>query len=180
MAAGKDLLLVAEIGPARGLRGEVRARSHTADPEALGDYGPLVAEDGRRFTIVQVQAAKGGVVVRFKEVTDRNAAEALRGLKLYLSRDQLPDAEEDEFYHADLIGLDVFGPDGGLMGQVLAVQDFGAGDLLDVRLADGGSVLVPFTREAAPVVDIKARRIEVLPPPGLLDDSDIDPEGDAQ
>lgn len=175
MAAGKTRLLVAEIGPARGLRGEVRARSYTADPEALGDYGPLVSEDGRHFTVSHVQAAKGGVVMRLEEVPDRTAADAIRGLKLYLDRDQLPDADEDEFYHADLIGLDVFGPDGASLGRVMAVQDFGAGDLLDVKGADGRSVLIPFTRQVVPAVDLAAGRIEVSPPPGLLDDDA--PEG---
>ncbi|MEM8877200.1 MAG: ribosome maturation factor RimM [Pseudomonadota bacterium] len=179
MAAGKTLLLVAEIGPARGLRGEVRARSYTADPEALGDYGPLVSEDGRSLTVTHIQAAKAGVVVRFKEVTDRTAAEAVRGLKLYVDRDQLPSADEDEFYHADLIDLDVFGPGDALLGRITAVHEFGAGDLLDVQLADGRSVLIPFTCEVVPVVDIDAGRIDVVPPPGLLED-DTQPEGQAE
>jgi 16S rRNA processing protein RimM len=181
MGESSALLLVCEVGPARGLRGELRARSYTADPEALGDYGPLVTDDGRAFTIAQVQAAKGGVILRFDGVTDRTAAEALRGLKLYLRRDQLPDEgdDEDEFYHADLIGLTVFGPDGAVIGDVTAVQDFGAGDLLDVRLAlegsEGRSVLIPFTREIVPRVDLSARRIEAVPPPGLLDEAGPQP-----
>jgi 16S rRNA processing protein RimM len=177
MTDSSPLLLVCEIGPARGLRGEVRARSYTADPEALGDYGPLQSDDGRQFTVRHVQAAKGGVVVQFAEIPDRTAAEALRGLKLYLDRAALPDAldDDDEFYHVDLIGLDVFGPDDVLIGTVTAVQDFGAGDLLDVELSDGRSVLIPFTREIVPQVDLATRRIDAVPPPGLLDDDEPSP-----
>lgn len=175
--SGAEQILLATIGAAHGVRGEVRVKSFTADPTALGDFGPLAAKDGRRFEIEHLRPAKNVVVVKFRGVDDRGAAEALNGVSLYVPREELPAAAADEFYHADLIGLDVFTPDGEPLGAVVAVHDFGAGDLLDIAPsgaegARGASFLVPFTKEAVPQVDIAGGRITVIQPVFAGEDSD--------
>jgi len=154
---------VAQIGAAHGVRGEVRLRSFTDDPMAITRYGPLETEDGvRRFTVAQVRPAKGFLVAQLTGVADRNAAEALRNLRLYVSRERLPAlADADDFYHADLIGLRVE-RDGREIGTVAGVQNYGAGDLIEVTPASGGStMLIPFTRAAVPVVDLEGGRLVV-------------------
>ncbi|MBI1774221.1 MAG: 16S rRNA processing protein RimM [Proteobacteria bacterium] len=162
-------LLVGEIVGAQGIGGLLRVRSFTQEPADLLAYGPVIAEpDGKPIELRLERVAKGGVVIaRAPGVTDRNAAERLRGVKLFLERGQLPVAGEDEFYHADLIGLTVELASGERLGVVSAVQDFGAGALLEVRHASG-STLLPFTRAVVPAVDLALRRIVVEPPPGLL------------
>jgi 16S rRNA processing protein RimM len=151
-----DLIQVGRVAGAFGVRGEVRITSFTADPVALVDYKDLRREDGSPgLTLTSGRAVKGGVIVRAKEVETREQAEALRGLKLYISRDRLPDPEEDEFYVTDLIGLKVETADGEALGSVKAVQDFGAGDLLEIAPPEGGATwYLPFTREAVPEVRI--------------------------
>jgi len=157
MPEKRGLLLVAQIGRPHGVKGEVRVKCFTADPLALADYSPLTGEDGRRFDVVSLRPDKGDMVVaRFKGVGDRNAAEALGGLGLYVAREALPEAEEDEFYHADLIGLEARAPDGARLGRVQAVHDFGAGDVLDVKPEKGASFLLAFTRENVPEVDLSS------------------------
>jgi len=150
------LIQVGRVAGAFGVKGEVRITSFTADPTALVDYKTLVREDGSPgLTLTSGRAAKGGVVVRAKEVETRDQAEALRGLKLYIPRDRLPEPEEDEFYVTDLIGLAVQSPDGEALGTIRSVQDFGAGDLLEVQPPEGGATwYLPFTREAVPEVRI--------------------------
>jgi 16S rRNA processing protein RimM len=159
---------VAEIGAAHGLKGEVRLRSFTQEPMAVTAYGPLVASDGRAFEIVSARPASGTsapmLVVRFKGVADRNAAEALTGTRLSLPYDRLPPAEAGEFYHADLIGLAAVTPDGAALGTVVAVLNHGAGDLIEIAPAVGSSILVPFTEAAVPEVDVAAGRIVAIPP----------------
>jgi 16S rRNA processing protein RimM len=146
---------LATIGAAHGIRGEVRVKSFTADPLALGDYGPLSSEDGRLFEVQAIRPAGEVVVVRFKGVADRNAAEALTGTALFVERAALPDDdEEDAFYHADLVGLAVKDMAGETIGRITAVQNFGGGDILDVALSARGSALVPFTKAAVPAVDV--------------------------
>ncbi len=182
--AGKetDLVLMAQIGAAHGVRGDVRVKSFGADPMALADYGPLFDETGaRRFVIRSLRPQKSVLIVRFENVTGRTEAETLNGTRLYLMRDALPPAEdEDEFYHVDLIGLTVFTIDDERVGNVIAVPDFGAGDLLEVKSEKGPSFLVPFTKDIVPRVDLKAGRIVIDPPDGLLshqktpDDEDQD------
>ena len=151
-----DLIQVGRVAGAFGVRGEVRITSFTAEPLALVDYKTLVREDGSPgLTLTSGRAAKGGVVVRAKEVETRDQAEALRGLKLFISRDRLPEPEEDEFYVTDLIGLALQAPDGESLGTIRAVQDFGAGDLLEIQPPEGGATwYLPFTREAVPEVRI--------------------------
>ena len=151
-----DLIQVGRVAGAFGVRGEVRITSFTADPVALVDYKDLKREDGSLgLTLTSGRAVKGGVIVRAKEVETREEAEALRGLKLYISRDRLPEPEEDEFYVTDLIGLKVETAGGEALGLVKAVQDFGAGDLLEIAPAEGGATwYLPFTREAVPEVRI--------------------------
>jgi 16S rRNA processing protein RimM len=161
-----DRICVAQIGAAHGIRGEVRLRSFTEDPMAITAYGPLESEDGaRRFTIEALRPAKDHFVARLAGVADRDAAEKLVNIKLYVSRDRLPPIEDDEtFYHADLIGLAAATPDGTPLGTVTAVLNFGAGDLIEIKPDDGGEALmVPFTETAVPKVDMKARRMVVVP-----------------
>lgn len=140
-------------------------KSFTADPLALADYASLFAEDGRSFHIERLRPAKDMLVVKFRGVDDRDAAEALNGVALYADRGALPKADEGEFYHADLIGLVAANEAGEALGTVVAVHNFGAGDILDIAPPRGPSLLVPFTKEAVPVVDIAAGRITVIPPP---------------
>jgi|FEC22Drversion2_1045045.scaffolds.fasta_scaffold00382_39 16S rRNA processing protein RimM len=162
---------VGVVGAPHGVRGEVRVASHTQDPLDLGAYGPLETEDGRRLEVKAVRPGKNVVIATFEGITDRNAAEALRNRRLYVARDRLPEPAEDEFYHADLIGLRAETADGLLLGTVLAVQDFGGGDLLELRLAGSRrTAYLPFTRAVVPVVDVKGGRLVVDPPAGLLDD----------
>jgi len=151
-----DLIQVGRVAGAFGVRGEVRITSFTAEPLALVDYKALVREDGSPgLTITSGRAAKGGVVVRAKDVETRDQAEALRGLKLFISRDRLPEPEEDEFYVTDLIGLALRSPDGEALGTIRSVQNFGAGDLLEIHPPEGGATwYLPFTREAVPEVRI--------------------------
>lgn len=168
-----DLVLLGIIGAPHGVRGEVRIKTFTGDPLAIGEYGPLLDEAGRSYEIEDVRPAKEVVVARLKGVTSREAAEALNGVKLHVERSRLPDVEdEDEFLQADLVGCAVTDAEGGVLGEVRAVANYGAGDLLDIELTDGRSVLMPFTKAFAPRIDIAAMRIEVAPPVGLFEVDD--------
>ena len=161
-----DRICVAQIGAAHGIRGEVRLRSFTEDPAAIKTYGPLESEDGtRRFTIEALRPAKDHFVVRLAGVADRDAAEKLTNIKLFISRDLLPPIEDDDtFYHADLIGLAAVTQDGAALGTVTAILNFGAGDLVEIKPDGGGeAVMVPFTDAAVPEIDMAARRIVVRP-----------------
>jgi 16S rRNA processing protein RimM len=156
---------VGRVAGAFGVRGEVRITSFTADPIALVDYKDLRREDGSPgLTLIGGRAAKGSVVVRVREVETREQAEALRGLKLYIRRDVLPEPEEDEFYVADLVGLDVVTAEGEPLGVVRSVHDFGAGDLLEIQPPQGASWWLPFTREAVPEVRLAARQVVAVKP----------------
>ena len=159
-----DRVCVAQIGAAHGIRGEVRLRSFTGDPLAVTAYGPLESEDGKqRFEIEALRPAKDCFVARLAGVADRNAAEKLTNIRLYVSRDKLPPAEEGEFYYDDLVGLAAVMPDGAPLGIVTAVLNFGAGDILEIKPAGGETLLVPFTDAAVPEIDIAARRVVVKP-----------------
>ena len=157
---------VAQIGGAHGIRGEVKLKSFTADPMAVKDYGPLTSEDGSAsFEIEALRPAKGHLVARFRGVSDRDAAERLVHLRLFVPRERLPPPAADEFYHVDLIGLMAVTPDGTDIGTVAAVHDFGAGDILELQPRSGGTtIMVPFTEAFVPRVDLAAGRITVLPP----------------
>jgi 16S rRNA processing protein RimM len=156
---------IAQIGAAHGVRGEVRLRAFTEDPLSVRRYGPLETEDGRRFEIEAVRPAKDMLVARLKGVSNRDAAERLTNLRLYVARDRLPKPADGEFYHADLVGLAAVTADGAPFGTVKAVHNFGAGDLLEIEPAGGGAtMLLPFTEATVPVVDIAGRRVVVAPP----------------
>jgi 16S rRNA processing protein RimM len=161
-----ERICVAQIGGAHGLRGEVKLKSFTADPKAVMNYGPLSSEDGSAsFEIEAVRPAKGHLIARLRGIDDRDAAERLTHLKLFIARDRLPPPAADEFYHADLIGLAAVTADGTEIGTVLAVHDFGAGDILELRPAAGGAtILLPFTEAVVPRIDIAGGRIVVVPP----------------
>ena len=160
-----ERICVAQIGGAHGLRGEVKLKSFTADPMAVKGYGPLTTEDGSAsFEIDMLRAAKGHLVARFRGIDDRNAAERLANLRLFVPRERLPPPAADEYYHADLIGLCAVTADGTEIGTVAAVHDFGAGDILEVRPQAGGTtIMVPFTAAFVPSVDIAGGRIVVMP-----------------
>ncbi|HEX2652673.1 MAG TPA: ribosome maturation factor RimM [Xanthobacteraceae bacterium] len=170
-AKDRDQVLVARIGAPHGVRGEVRLWTFTVDPMAILGYGVLCSQDGtQRFEIEAVRPGKGFLVARLKNVSDRNAAERLTNLDLYVPRDRLPPSDDEEaFYQADLIGLGVDDLGGHRLGTVIAVHNFGAGDLLDVQFDTGGpSVLVPFTKAIVPLIDIKGGRLVIDPPDGLF------------
>ncbi|CDZ27183.1 ribosome maturation factor RimM [Neorhizobium galegae] len=158
-------VLMATIGAAQGLRGEVRVRTYTADPTALGDYGNLHSEDGRIFEILEIREAKNIAIVRFRGINDRNAAEALAGLELFIERDNLPDdeLEEDEFYYADLEGLEAVDEEGKSYGTVSAVYDFGAGDLLELKGPGRRPALIPFSEAAVLEIDLEGGKIVIDP-----------------
>jgi len=160
-------VLVARFGAAHGVRGEVKLWSFTEDPLAVTDYGPLESKDGtRQFVIAALRPAKDFLIARVEGVADRNAAEALRNVELYLPRERLPAIDEDDtWYYADLVGLAAVAPDGASLGTVAAVHNFGAGDIVEIAPAGGGkTLLLPFTEAVVPEVDIKARRMVVVLP----------------
>ncbi len=163
-------ICLGQIGAAHGVRGEVRLHSFTADPAAITSYGPLESEDGRVFEIESLRPAKNHFVARLAGIGDRNTAERLANLKLYVPRERLPAPEQaDEFYHADLIGLAVVNRAGERLGTVVAIQNFGAGDLIEVRPDAGDKTeFVPFDEAHVPAVDLAAATIVVDPPPGLF------------
>lgn len=166
----RRVLLGVVVAP-HGVRGEVRIQSYCEDPADIGSYGALTDESGKRsFTVHPLGEVRGNVRARIDGVTDRDAAEKLRGLRLYVARDALPPPAEGEWYHVDLIGLRVVGVDGKAYGKVLAVQDFGAGTLLEVGDETGArSFLLPFSDQAVPTVDIAGGVVTIDPPEGLLD-----------
>ncbi|MGH6663317.1 MAG: ribosome maturation factor RimM [Pseudolabrys sp.] len=162
-----DRIRVARIGAAHGIRGEVKLWPFTAEPMAVANYGPLETEDGvRRFEIEAARQAKDFLVARLKGIADRNAAEALRNTDLFVPRDRLPLIEEaDTFYHADLIGLAAVAQDGTALGTITAIHNFGAGDLIEIAPLEGGEpLLIVFNATTVPTVDLKAKRIVVIPP----------------
>ena len=160
-----ERICVAQIGGAHGIRGEVKLKSFTADPMAVKDYGPLESEDGSAsFTIEAVRPAKGHLVARFRGVDDRNAAERLANIKLFVSRERLRPPATGEFYHADLVGLAAVTTDGTEIGTVAAIHNFGAGDILELRPRAGGTtIMLPFTDACVPSIDIAGGRIVVAP-----------------
>ncbi len=177
----KNPVLMAVIGAAHGIKGEVRVKTFTGDPTALGDYGPLFDTQGRAFEILDIRPQGNVVVARLKGVGDRNAAEALNGTELFVERGSLSDElEDEEFYHTDLVGMDVVDEGGSTVGKVSAVQNYGAGDILEIRGPGLNGVLVPFTKAAVPVVDVAMRTIRIdTAAAGLVEDVDGDGEPDA-
>jgi 16S rRNA processing protein RimM len=161
-----ERICVAQIGGPHGIRGEVKLKSFTADPMAVGGYGPLESEDGSAcFALEALRPSKDHLIARLRGVEDRSAAERLTNLKLFVPRARLPEPAAEEFYHADLIGLPAVTADGTRFGTVIAVHDFGAGDILELAPAAGGpTVMLPFTAAFVPSVDVAAGRIVVAPP----------------
>lgn len=165
-----DLICVGTIAGAFGVQGEVRLKSFTADPTAIADYAPLSNEDGTRiFSVTLTRPINNGFAARLGGVKTKEEADALKGVKLFAEREKLPELSDDEFYHTDLIGLEVYDTGGTLLGRIKAVMNHGAGDILEVNSAgNSGSVLVPFTLEIVPTVDLTAGRIVADPPEGLF------------
>jgi 16S rRNA processing protein RimM len=159
-------ILLGQITIAHGIKGEVIVRSYASNPSDIAAYGPLTDKDGARpLTLTVLRDTGKGVVVRVKGVADRNGAEALKGRELYVARAKLPKASDAEYYHADLIGLEAVTEDSKPFGRVIAVQNFGAGDLLEIKLSDGRDVeFIPFTNACVPDVDMALGRLTVVPP----------------
>jgi 16S rRNA processing protein RimM len=182
-APSDDLVLVGEFGRAHGLKGEVRLKSYTGDPLAIAAYGPLASADGRTYSLKRnARPAPGGapdmLIVQVEGVTSREAAEALNRTGLYLARDRLPPAdEEDEFLLADLIGLPVQDEAGTLVGTIVDVPNYGGGDLLEIAPAKGGaSALLPFTKAFVPVVEIARKRIVAALPDDFFEPAGRKPD----
>ncbi len=173
---GEALVCVAVVAAPHGVRGALRLRTFTEQPESVAAYGPVYDKQGRRlFDLRLIGQAKTGVVVKVPDVEDRDEAERWRGVELYVPRSALPEPEdEDEFYVEDLQGLPVERRDGSRIGTVVGLENHGAGDLIEVGLESGGSMVLPFTREVVPEVDLENRRVVVEPPPELI------PEGEQQ
>ena len=164
----EDRVCIGAITGVRGLRGEVRIKSFTADPDDIGAYGPVSTEDGERTFEVHVTArAKGRIIARLDGIDDRDAAEALKGTRLYVPKSKLPEAGDGVYFHADLVGLRAFTPDGSSLGVVKAVHNFGAGDVIEIA-GDGedgkDGLMVTFTKDAVPEVDLAGGRMVVVPP----------------
>ena len=173
----KDHVCLGAIMGSYGVRGEARVKSFCADPSSIGDYGPLLDDDGRSWRLTVIRPVKGGYAVRLAGLTTKEAADALRGQRLWAPREALPALPDDEFYHADLIGLVAVDTGGADLGTVHAVHDHGAGDLLEVRPPQGAPHLVPFTRAVVPTVDLAAGRLVLDAPPGLLPGEDGEDDG---
>ena len=165
------LVLVGQVAGAFGVRGDVRVTAFTETPENLLDYSPLLDGSGKPvLTLLSGRADKGAIVARAKEIETREQAQALRGLRLYITRDRLPEPEDDEFYLADLIGLAVVSPTGEALGHVKSVHNFGAGDLLEIEPPGGAATWwAPFTRAVVPDVLI-ADGVVVVDRPAEVED----------
>jgi 16S rRNA processing protein RimM len=155
-------ICVARIGAAHGVRGAVKLWTFTEDPLAVKHYGPLSTKDGaRQFEVTHVREAKDHLVATLKGVATREDAERLNGIELYIARDKLPETEEDEYYHADLIGLAAVNAANEAIGRVIAIHNFGAGDIIEIAPASGPTLLLPFTNAVVPTVDLENRRVVI-------------------
>ena len=163
----KELVCLGVVGGPHGVRGLVRIRTFTETPEDVAAYGPVIDDAGRLWRLSVESPWKAGVIARIEGIRDRDAAERLKGQKLHIERQALPEPDDDTYYHADLIGLEVRLASGGAVGRIVAVQDFGAGDLLDVRLDTGGTALLPFTATAVPEVHVSEGYVIAAPTPEL-------------
>jgi 16S rRNA processing protein RimM len=155
-------ICVARIGAAHGVRGAVKLWTFTEDPLAVKAYGPLLTRDGaRRFEVTHVREAKGHLVATLKGIATREDAERLNGIELYIAREKLPATSEDEYYHADLIGLNAINAAGEPLGRVIAIHNFGAGDIIEIAPPNGATMLLPFTNAVVPTVDLAGGRVVV-------------------
>ncbi len=161
----KSRVLLGVVAAPHGVRGLVRIKSYTEDAKAVASYGPLTDESGKKeYRVEALSVARGAVLARIEGVADRDAAEALRGLRLYVERGRLPETGEREWYEADLIGLSAVGRDGRDWGKVTAFHDFGAGPVMEVS----AGLMLPFTDEVVPEIDVEGGKVVVDPPPSLL------------
>lgn len=168
-------ICVAKVGAAHGVRGEVRLWPFTEDPMSVIDYGPLSTKDGaRQFEVVRARIAKDHLVAVIKGIATREDAERINGLELYIDRDKLPETEEGEYYHADLIGLRALDPAGAEIGKVLAIHNFGAGDIIEIAPAQGATWLLPFSNEVVPTVDLAGGHVVIVRPQEIDGDSPQD------
>ena len=165
-----DLICVGVIAGSFGVHGEVRLKSFTAEPTAIADYSPLLSEDGSQsFSVTLTRPIKNGFGARLGGVKTKEEADALKGVKLFAEREKLPSLPDDEYYYADLVGLEVFDTGGNLLGRVKAVLNHGASDLLEIHgPVLESTVLLPFTLDAVPTVDLAGGRIVADPPEGLF------------
>jgi 16S rRNA processing protein RimM len=155
-------ICVARIGAAHGVRGAVKLWTFTEDPLAVKRYGPLMTKDGtRHFEVTHVREAKGHLVATLKGIATRDDAERLNGIELYVARDKLPATDEDEYYHADLIGLAAVTPANEPLGRVIAIHNFGAGDIIEIAPPHGATMLLPFTNAVVPTVDLAGGRVVI-------------------
>ena len=158
-------ICVARIGAAHGVRGAVRLWTFTEDPLAVKRYGPLTTKDGtRQFEIATAREAKGHLVATLKGIATRDEAERLNGIELYIAREKLPDTDEDEYYHADLIGLAAVNAADEPIGRVIAIHNFGAGDIIEIAPPHGTTMLLPFTNAVVPTVDLGGGRVVIVLP----------------
>jgi 16S rRNA processing protein RimM len=165
-------ICVARIGAPHGVRGAVKLWTFTEDPMAVMRYGSLASKDGKRhFEVVSARAAKDHLVATLKGVASREDAERLNGVELYVARDRLPATDADEYYHADLIGLAAVGPADEPIGRVVAIHNFGAGDIIEIAPPHGSTLLLPFTNAVVPTVDLAGGRV-VIELPGEIDGDD--------
>jgi len=172
VTAASKHICVARIGAPHGVRGAVKLWTFTEDPFAVTRYGPLSTKDGRRsFEVANARQAKGHLVATLKGVATREDAERLNGVELYVARDQLPDTDADEYYHADLIGLAAVDAAGAPIGRVVAIHDFGAGTIIEIAPPHGSTLLLPFTNAVVPTVDLAAGRV-VIELPGEIEGDD--------
>ena len=170
MTDASKLVLVGRIAGAFGVKGEVRISAYTETPLALLEYRLLRREDGSPgLTLVSGRAAKNDFIGSAKEIATKEQADALRGLRLYVAREDMPQPDEDEFYLSDLIGLAVVSPEGEALGRIKAVLDFGAGDFLEIAPSRGPTWYLTFTRETVPQVDIAGGRIVAVRPDEVSD-----------
>jgi 16S rRNA processing protein RimM len=155
-------ICVARIGAAHGVRGAVKLWTFTEDPLAINRYGPLMTKDGaRQFEVTHARAAKDHLVATLKGVTTREDAERLNGIELYIAREKLPATDDDEYYHADLIGLAAVTPANEPIGRVIAIHDFGAGTIIEIAPPQGSTLLLPFTNAVVPTVDLAGGRVVI-------------------
>jgi 16S rRNA processing protein RimM len=170
-------ICVARIGAAHGVRGAVKLWTFTADPFAVEDYGPLSTKDGtRHFEVASAREAKDHLVVTFKGIATRDEAERLNGVELYIPREKLPATEEDEYYHADLIGLAAVTTADAPLGRVIAIHNFGAGDIMEIAPPSGATLLLPFSNAVVPTVDIPGGRVVIELPAEIEGDEPGDSE----
>ena len=167
-------ICVARIGAAHGVRGAVKLWTFTEDPLAVRDYGPLTTKDGaRQFEVAQVREAKDHLVATFKGVASREDAERLNGIELYIAREKLPETDDDEYYHADLIGLAAVNTAGEPLGRVAAIHNFGAGDIIEIAPPHGPTLLLPFTNAVVPTVDLANGRVVIELPQEVEGDGPV-------